>query len=181
MVLKNLGQHGETHREQTYGHGERGGEGKMYGKSNMETYITMCKIDVCVCQLLSCVQLFATPQTVAHQAPLSMRFSKQEHWSGLPVPSPKETIERKKVKSLSHVQIFATPWTVAYQAPPSMEFSRQEYWSGLPLPSPKQIANRNLLYGSGNSNRTLYQSIRVGCRGKREGGSKGRGYMYTYG
>ena len=33
------------HREQTYVHGERGGEGEMYGKSNMETYITMCKID----------------------------------------------------------------------------------------------------------------------------------------
>ena len=33
------------HREQTYGHGERGGKGEMYGKSNMETYITICKID----------------------------------------------------------------------------------------------------------------------------------------
>ena len=33
------------HREQTYGHGERGGEDEMYGKSNMETYITICKID----------------------------------------------------------------------------------------------------------------------------------------
>ena len=33
------------HREQTYGHGERGGMGEMYGRSNMETYITMCKID----------------------------------------------------------------------------------------------------------------------------------------
>ena len=32
------------HREQTYGHGERG-EGEMYGKSNMETYITICKTD----------------------------------------------------------------------------------------------------------------------------------------
>ena len=31
--------------EETYGHGERGGEGEMYGKSNMETYITICKID----------------------------------------------------------------------------------------------------------------------------------------
>ena len=29
----------------TYGHGERGGEGEMYGKSNMDTYITICKID----------------------------------------------------------------------------------------------------------------------------------------
>ena len=33
------------HREQAYGHGERGGEGEIYGKSNMETYITICKID----------------------------------------------------------------------------------------------------------------------------------------
>ena len=40
-----------------------------------------------------------------------MGFSRQEHWSGLPFPSPKGTIERKKVKSLSHVQLFATPWT----------------------------------------------------------------------
>ena len=48
MVLKNLftgQQWGSRHREQTYGHGERGGEGEMFGKSNMETYITMCKID----------------------------------------------------------------------------------------------------------------------------------------
>jgi len=29
----------------TYGHGERGEEGEMYGKSNRETYITICKID----------------------------------------------------------------------------------------------------------------------------------------
>ena len=31
---------------------------------------------------------FATPWTIAHQAPLSMRFSRQEDWSGLPFPSP---------------------------------------------------------------------------------------------
>ena len=34
------------------------------------------------------VQLYATPQTAAHQAPLSPRFSKKEYWSGLPFPSP---------------------------------------------------------------------------------------------
>ena len=37
-------------------------------------------------QLLSHVQLFATPWTVARQAPLSMGFSRQEYWSGLPFP-----------------------------------------------------------------------------------------------
>ena len=36
---------------------------------------------------LSCVQLFVTLWTVAHQAPLSMGFSRQEYWSGLPFPS----------------------------------------------------------------------------------------------
>ena len=41
-----------------------------------------------VCESLSCVQLFATLWTVAPQAPLSIGFSRQEHWSGLPFPSP---------------------------------------------------------------------------------------------
>ena len=41
-----------------------------------------------MCSCFSCVQLFATPWTVARQAPLSMGFSRQEFWSGLPFPSP---------------------------------------------------------------------------------------------
>ena len=43
---------------------------------------------MCVRIWLSCVWLFVTPWTVAHQAPLFMRFSRQEYWSGLPCPSP---------------------------------------------------------------------------------------------
>ena len=35
----------KRHREWTYGYGERGEEGEMFGKSNMETYITICKTD----------------------------------------------------------------------------------------------------------------------------------------
>ena len=45
----------------------------------------MVKVKV---KLLSCVQLSATPWTVAYQASLSMGFSRQEYWSGLPFPSP---------------------------------------------------------------------------------------------
>ena len=37
---------------------------------------------------LSCVRLFATPWTIAHQAPLSMGLSRQEYWSGLPFNPP---------------------------------------------------------------------------------------------
>ena len=39
-------------------------------------------------QSLSRVRLLATPWTAAHQAPPSMGFSRQEHWSGVPLPSP---------------------------------------------------------------------------------------------
>ena len=39
-------------------------------------------------KLLSSVRLFVTPWTIAHQAPPSMEFSRQEYWSGLPFPSP---------------------------------------------------------------------------------------------
>ena len=38
--------------------------------------------------MLSHVQLFVTPWTAARQAPLSMEFSRQEYWSGLPLPAP---------------------------------------------------------------------------------------------
>ena len=47
------------------------------------------EVCVCVCMhVLSHVQLFATPWTVAHQVLLPMEFSKQEYWSGLPFPTP---------------------------------------------------------------------------------------------
>ena len=51
---------------------------------------------------------FATPWNVAHQAPLSIRFSKQEYWSGLPFPSPIDGIDSHYwtgIKSFSYV-----PW-----------------------------------------------------------------------
>ena len=40
--------------------------------------------------MLSCIQLFATPWIIAHQAPLTMEFSRQEYWSGLPFPTPRD-------------------------------------------------------------------------------------------
>ena len=45
---------------------------------------------LCACMLnhFSCIWLFATLRTVAHQAPLCMGFSRQGYWSGLPCPSP---------------------------------------------------------------------------------------------
>ena len=55
---------------------------------------------------LSCVWLFATPRSTAYQAPLSMGFSRQEYWSGVPSPSLQNPtskgkyIERLRIKSL---------------------------------------------------------------------------------
>ena len=49
---------------------------------------------------LSCVQLFATPRTAAYQAPPSMGFSRQEYWSGVPLPSPNRTLVMLKIQTL---------------------------------------------------------------------------------
>ena len=70
----------------------------------------------------------ATPWTVARQASLSLGFSRQEHRSGLPCPSPMHESEKWKGR----------------QAPPSMGFSRQEYWIGLPLPSLIDVYYQNI-------------------------------------
>ena len=69
----------------------------------------------------------------AHQAPLSLGFSRQEYWSGLPFPSPMHAC---MLSGLSHVQLYAILWTAAHQPPLSTGFSRQELWSGSPFPSP---------------------------------------------
>ena len=69
----------------------------------------------------------------AHQGPLSLGFSRQEYWSGLPLPPPMRACI---LKCFSCAWLCATLWTVARQAPLSKRFSKQEYWSGLPFPSP---------------------------------------------
>ena len=51
---------------------------------------------VCVCahaQLLSRLRLFVTPWTKAHKDPLSMGFSQQEYWGGLPFPPPGDLLD----------------------------------------------------------------------------------------
>ena len=77
---------------------------------------------------LSLVWLFATPWTVAHQAPPSMEFSRKEYW-----------MHACMLSHFSCVQLYATLWTAAHQAHLSMGFSRQEYWSELPFPSPGDL------------------------------------------
>ena len=76
----------------------------------------MC-IYVCVCTytcacVLSCVQLFVTPWTVAHQAPLSMEFSRQEYWNGLPWPPPRDLLDPGiEPRSLAHPALAGTFFT----------------------------------------------------------------------
>ena len=59
---------------------------------------------------LSRVWLLATPWTAAHQAPTSLGFSRQEYWSGLPLPSPKCSFGisnfLEEISSLSHYTVF---------------------------------------------------------------------------
>ena len=57
------------------------------GKVPGTEFLAYCSLDI-VLSRFSHVQLFVTPWTIAHQAPLSMGFSRQEYWSGLPFPPP---------------------------------------------------------------------------------------------
>ena len=75
---------------------------------------------------LSRVQLLATPWTAAYQAPLSMGFSRQEYWSGVPLPSPTLQWETNKnltvafsldsayIVSFPHL-ILSTLWVILYR------------------------------------------------------------------
>ena len=65
----------------------RGEGGDVGGERELQRGGDVCT-HMCCAKLLSHVRLFATPWTLAGQAPLSMGFSRQEYWSGLPFPPP---------------------------------------------------------------------------------------------
>ena len=81
--------------------GPKGSPCPFYGWENYfslwetEEWSILSKVNFAV-QSLSHVQIFMTPWTTAHQAPLSMGFARQEDWSALPLPSAKETISKLK-------------------------------------------------------------------------------------
>ena len=71
---------------------------------HLNTQIQLCMTSLQLLSRFICVQLCVTPQTAAHQAPPSLGFSRQEHWSGLPFP-----LQCMKVKSEREVpQSFPT-------------------------------------------------------------------------
>ena len=92
----------------------------------------------------SCVRLCATPLTAAHQAPPSLGFSRQEHWSGLPFPSSMHESEKWKWSR----SVVSDP-----QRPHGLQLSRLLHpWDfpgkstgvGVPLPSPPYANNEYL-------------------------------------
>ena len=90
---------------------------------------------------LSRVRLLATPWTVARQAPPSMGFSRQEYWSGVPLPSPKDkTTAVAAAAAAKSLQSCPTLCDPIDGSPPGSPVSgilqAQEHWSGLPFPSP---------------------------------------------
>ena len=116
-----------------------------------------------MCSVAKSCPTLCNPWTVTHQAPLSMGFSRQEYWSGLPFPSPGDLpnprIKLKSpllpgrfftteppiyylvVQSLIHVWLFATPWTAACQASLSITISQ----SSIKLMSIKSVIPSNYL------------------------------------
>ena len=65
------------------------GRKKVWGRNIVKSLLLLLRH-------FSCVRLCATPQTAAHQAPPSLGFSRQKHWSGLPFPSPMRESEKWK-------------------------------------------------------------------------------------
>ena len=79
-------------------------------------------------KLLSHVRLFATPGTVACQAPLSMGFSRQEHWSGLPFSSPEDLPNPGTEPRSPALQVDSLPAELQGSPSSRKRHLRQEPW-----------------------------------------------------
>ena len=67
---------------------------EMQIKTTMRYHLTPVRMLLLLLSHFSPVRLCATPQTASYRAPLSLGFSRQEHWSGLPFPSPMHESEK---------------------------------------------------------------------------------------
>ena len=97
--------------------------------------IPLCTLLLLLLSCFSHVQLCATPEMAAHQAPPSPGILQARTLEWVAISFSNAWKWKVKGKLLNRVRLLVTPWTAAYKAPPSMGFSRQGYWSGLPLPS----------------------------------------------
>ena len=88
-------------------------------------------------KFLSRVRLFATPWTVAYQAPLSMGFSRQQYWSGLPCPSPGDLPDPGIKPRSPALQTDALP-----SQPPGKSKEKKSRAPGIPRRSPIQVLTR---------------------------------------
>ena len=79
--------------------------------SHTQNYIrvTLKLFNIYEVKLLSCVQLFLIPWTVAYQAPPSIGFSRQEYWSRLPLPSPGDLPDAGMEPRSPALQAYALP------------------------------------------------------------------------
>ena len=124
-----------------------------------------------------------TPWTIAHQSLISMEFSRQEYWSGLPFPSPRDQPRDQTwvsyiasrfftilvwalnlmivvvVQSPSFVQLFVSPWTAAHQTSLSITIS----WSLPKFMSIESVmpANHFILCGPLLFLSSIFPSIRI--------------------
>ena len=85
---------------------------------------------VTVVELLNCVSnSFGTPWTVAHQAPLSMEFFRQEYWSGLPCPPPGDLPEPGTEPAAPALQTESLP--LSHWGSPFLTIKRLAYTNGV--------------------------------------------------
>ena len=118
---------------------DRGVQWDVLGEVNQEFGIN---IYLCVC-VLSCVHLFLTPWTVALQAPLSMEFSRQEYWSGLPFLIPEDPPDSgSEPTSLASPALAGGLFTTAPPGEP-----RHIHTTCI-----KQVNTRDLLFSTGDDN-----------------------------
>ena len=72
------------------------------GKADVNQLVTVC-VRACMLSFFSPVWLFVTPWTIGGQTPLSMGFSRQEYWSGLPFPTPPGDLPNPGIEPASPV------------------------------------------------------------------------------
>ena len=123
-------------------------------RSDTATHCLVSALTLRVCQSPSCVQLFETPWSVAHQVPLSMELSRQEYCCGVPFPPPTHTVYLHQFHSLYQIPIITFLCILLlislFKMPPCIVlkwYLVSQVQEGCDVPSGENTCFRSALFG----------------------------------
>ena len=142
--------------------------------------LQVCHPSACLLSHFTCVRLFVTPWTVSCQAPLSMGSSRQEYWSGLPCPPPRD-LPDPGIEPVSHVSCIAGGFFTTSATQEALSSQGSHLSGHRAAPHPEASEYKGISAVPGSQGESIPRQLRPGGGARTHRGRQGHNRCYHKG